>query len=295
MKAEHRHELKTNELAEWLNELPEWATENLRTIIVVCVVVVAAAGSFFYIRYQKDALLTDQRIKLTTLVTRLEQAKRDVFAAHQQGADSSYELLKLATDIKNMADRCKDNALAALGYIKYAEAIRAELHYQPKMLGERDVIDPINKAKTAYNMAIERAPGSAELMATAKFGLGLCEEELGNVAKAKELYNEVSTTAAYSGIAVSVAARQRLETVGEYQQKVVFKPARTATPVKTPSVMDRTIGSTLDPTKVGHRKSVPLAAPVPNPNVPSVNVPAPAPSTTPVPETNSISGAPSGS
>ena len=35
MKAEHRHELKTNELVEWLTNLPQWANENLTTIIGV--------------------------------------------------------------------------------------------------------------------------------------------------------------------------------------------------------------------------------------------------------------------
>ena len=40
MKSDHRHELKTNELAEWLGNLPEWTKENLVTIIAVVVVVV---------------------------------------------------------------------------------------------------------------------------------------------------------------------------------------------------------------------------------------------------------------
>ena len=34
MKSDHRHELKTNELAEWLGNLPQWTKENLVTIII---------------------------------------------------------------------------------------------------------------------------------------------------------------------------------------------------------------------------------------------------------------------
>ena len=48
MKSEHRHELKTNELAEWIAHLPQWTRENLRTIIYVSVVAVLVIGSSFW-------------------------------------------------------------------------------------------------------------------------------------------------------------------------------------------------------------------------------------------------------
>ena len=54
MKSEHRHELKTNELAEWLGNFPQWAKENLRMIIYVTVVIVAVAGVYVWNNYQKN-------------------------------------------------------------------------------------------------------------------------------------------------------------------------------------------------------------------------------------------------
>ncbi len=33
MKSEHRHELKTNELAEWIANFPTWAKENAKVLI----------------------------------------------------------------------------------------------------------------------------------------------------------------------------------------------------------------------------------------------------------------------
>ncbi|MBA7624503.1 hypothetical protein ES703_31912 [subsurface metagenome] len=45
MKSKHRHDLKTNELAEWIGNLPQWARENHRTIIYVSVVAVLVIGS----------------------------------------------------------------------------------------------------------------------------------------------------------------------------------------------------------------------------------------------------------
>ena len=53
MKSEHRHELKTNELAEWLVNFPQWTKKNAKTIIYVCVLTIVVASLYFYKRYQK--------------------------------------------------------------------------------------------------------------------------------------------------------------------------------------------------------------------------------------------------
>ena len=45
MKSDHRHELKTNELAEWLGNLPEWTKENFVTIIIALAPFVAGVGA----------------------------------------------------------------------------------------------------------------------------------------------------------------------------------------------------------------------------------------------------------
>ena len=56
MKSEHRHELKTNELAEWLGNLPKWTSENLTTILVVLVVVVVGITILFLRSYNKNVV-----------------------------------------------------------------------------------------------------------------------------------------------------------------------------------------------------------------------------------------------
>ena len=40
MKSERRHELQTNELADWISNFPQWFQDNLATVIVGAVVVV---------------------------------------------------------------------------------------------------------------------------------------------------------------------------------------------------------------------------------------------------------------
>ena len=48
MKSDHRHELKTNELADWLAHFPEWANQN-RTNIIAVAVVLAVVFDLWYL------------------------------------------------------------------------------------------------------------------------------------------------------------------------------------------------------------------------------------------------------
>ena len=225
MKPKHRHELKTNELAEWLSNLPQWTKKNLRTIIYVSVPVVLVAGLYSYYRYQKDVVSVRKQIELTTLITQLPQNKMQILRSQVQGFDSSYMLLQTADSLQAAAQNADDDQMAALALIKKAEVLRAELHYRLGTVAEQEVIAQINKAKTSYTEALGKASGNRSLMAAAKFGLGLCEEELGNFEEAEQIYRQTSTNPDFEGTAAAVQAKLRLETMSDYQKKVVFKAA----------------------------------------------------------------------
>ena len=71
MKAEHRHELKTNELADWLAHFPQWVKENLKSIIYVSIVAVLVAGSYIYHKYQKVIVQGQQQHEFTSIIAPL--------------------------------------------------------------------------------------------------------------------------------------------------------------------------------------------------------------------------------
>ena len=113
--------------------------------------------------------------------------------------------------------------MAALALIKRAEALRAELHYGN--VEEDYLITQTNLAKASYAEALEKCPKIPSLAATAKFGLGLCEEELGNFEQARQLYQDVAGNSDFESTLATIRAKRRLETMADYQQKIVFKPA----------------------------------------------------------------------
>ena len=88
MKAEHRHELKTNELAEWITEFPQWAKKNLKSIIYVAVLVVVVAGLYIYNWHKKNVVLVQREIELTKQVARVSNQKTQIIQAQAQGVNA---------------------------------------------------------------------------------------------------------------------------------------------------------------------------------------------------------------
>ncbi len=231
MRAEHRHELKTNELAEWLGNLPIWAKQNLRMIIYVSAVVVIIALSYLYHRYQKTVVAKREQTAATGLMAQLPQQKAQIAQAQAQGVDVSYMLLQMADDLDNIAGNTKEDAVAAMTLIKEAEILRTELHFRLGTVSQQDLATQINRAKENYTKAIntylKRSPNRS-LEALANLGLGLCEEELGNFEEARKLYDEVATGAAFEGTTAAAAAKQRLTSMDFFKQKLVLEPAPAA-------------------------------------------------------------------
>ncbi len=227
MKSGHRHELKTNELAEWLSNLPQWTKENLTTILVILAVVVVGVTFLIWKSYNKNVVLLREHLEFSNLLNQLSILEGQIPAAQAEGRDLSFQLLQPAESLGNFAQNTSNSQMAALALIKQAEALRKELHYRPGSISKQDLTDRINQAKTAYTEAIQKSPDNATLRAAAEFGLGLCEEELGNFEQAKKIYQGIAEKDEFEGTVAKAAAKNRLEIMADYRQKVVFKPAPT--------------------------------------------------------------------
>jgi hypothetical protein len=223
MKSDHRHELKTNELAEWLGNLPQWTKENLVTIIIVVVVVAVAGAVYGWRLYSRNVLLVQEQTEFTTLLNQISNGKMQILQGQQsQGRDFSFVLLQPANSLQSFAQETNNKRMAALALIKRAEALRAELHYGN--VEEQYLIDQTNLAKVSYAEAFEKSPNPS-LAASAKFGTGLCAEELGNFDQARQIYQDIAENSDFKNTLAAFRARRRLETMVDYQKKIVFEPA----------------------------------------------------------------------
>lgn len=225
MKSEHRHQLKTNELAEWMANLPKWANENATTIIYFSVIAVLVAGAYLWKTYEKKVVSVRKKVTLTNAASQLSHNKTQILRAQTQGVDIAYALIQIADNLQKIAQNEKDDDMSALALIKQAEALRTELHYRSGNISKENLTNQINQAKESYTKAIEKAPDNPSLTAMAKFGLGLCAEELGNFEQAREIYNEIVTNPDFQYTVIVPQAKLRLDTMSDYKQEVVFKPA----------------------------------------------------------------------
>lgn len=223
MKADHRHELKTNILAEWLGNLPQWTKENLITIICVLVLVIAVAGFYIWRSHSKSAQV-QEHIRFTSLVNQISNTKMQILSAQAQGTDRSFILFKPADALKTFADSTTDDNLAAMALIKRAEALRTELHYRLAAVSNQDLLAQLTRARESYTEAVEKSSSNPSLRAAAKFGLGLCEEELGNFDKARQTYREIADDPAFDGTVAITQVKLRLDTMADYKGNVVFRP-----------------------------------------------------------------------
>jgi tetratricopeptide (TPR) repeat protein len=231
MKPKHRHELKTNELAEWLMNFPQWAKQNLTTIIYISVLIAVVAGLYIWKVYSRNIASVQKQLRFTALLSRLSQNKMEILRAREQGVDFSYVLLRPADNLETFAQNTKDDTIAALALIKRAEALRTELHYRQRAVDKQVLTRQMNLAKDSYNKALSRLtyPGARaavnpSLTAIAKFGLGLCEEELGNFDHAIQIYRDIVANQDFKPTTAAVQAKLRLQTMADYRKTVVFTP-----------------------------------------------------------------------
>jgi len=223
MRPDHRHELKTNELAEWIANFPQWFKENLTVIVGTAAVIVVAVGLYFGLIYRKNVASARERLRLTGLITQLPFQKMQVAQAQAQGRDQSFILLPGAENLKSFAQSTKDDQMAALALIERAETLRAELQYRLGNVSRDDLIEQIGQAKASYTEAQRRASSNPSLAAKAKYGLGLCEEELDNFDNAEQIYREILKTPQFDATVARAAAEHRLKTMRDYKGAVLFR------------------------------------------------------------------------
>jgi hypothetical protein len=174
-----------------------------------------------------------EQADFTTLLTQVPRDKAQIVQAQSQGVDRSFILLQPAKNLETFAMSTKNKQMAALAYIKHADALRADLHYRSGNISNQDLTTQINSAKNSYNAAIQKCPSNPSLTSTAQFGLGLCEEELGNFEEAKKIYQGIVTNHDFEGTLAVAQAKQRLDSIDDYKQEVTFRPApKPKTPIE---------------------------------------------------------------
>ncbi len=225
MDKEHRHELKSNELADWITHLPDFVRRNWVQITGVILIIIALLVIPIFKRTRDNTMLTGQ-VEATKLMQKIVQEKVGVVQNQSQGVlETQNQLLVVANSLEEAAKNTKNPFAAAFALIKRGEALRADLHYQSGDVERSVVLSQIKQAKTAYNSAIEKAQGNSTLIGMARMGLGLCAEEGGKFDGAKEIYEAILNNTDFAGTIYPAQAQHRLDFMDDNRTKFVFVEA----------------------------------------------------------------------
>jgi tetratricopeptide (TPR) repeat protein len=222
MKSEHRHELQTNELAEFISQFPEFLKKNARTILAVVLIIVGAI-SWPILNKKKAVSLVKEQIETTNLIVQMERAKAESRDAGP--TDFTGAFIVSASALEKVAGQAKNEATKALALIKRGQAFRMDLHYKGEEVEKEVVASHIKQARAAYKKAITAAKDNNTLTAMANFGLGLCAEELGQYDKAAEIYEKIAANADFAGTVYPPRAEHRLAIMGDHTDKFIFAKA----------------------------------------------------------------------
>lgn len=225
MKSERRHELATNELADWIANFPKWIKENQTTVIIggVAIAALIAYTIFYYTRENK--VWDEKNAQTTAMLDQLSWQKQTVIQGKTQGLGVSDLFLNTASALQTAASETDNEVLSALAMIKRAEALRTELHYRP-VIAEPDVRKfQLQQAQKVYEQALEKAKSDPVVAAMAEYGIGLCLEDMGDFAGAKKIYEKIAQEPGYKGTTYQDRAKVRLETMNDNTKEVVLARA----------------------------------------------------------------------
>lgn len=227
MDTQHRHELKTNELADWLTHAPEYLKKNASTIIGVLLIIIAIITWPMFSRMR----VSSEIAKAAAVTESIQNLERDLFGviqAAEEGGEARRQatsaLLVNAGALLEQADEIDNPDLAAMARIQAAQALRTELHYRAERIETGQLQSRIEQARGAYEKALASAT-TPTLKGMAKFGLGLCAEELGQRDAAAAIYREILDTPEFAATVAPTQAQQRLDNLKENLEPFVFAPA----------------------------------------------------------------------
>ena len=224
MDSEHRHELKTNELADLLTHFPEFLKRNTSTIIGITLIVIGLISWPLLTKMSRQKTIAEES-KVSKSIQMLGQDIRNAVQSYQanpeQLSPALNTILVNADALVDLTSETDNPNLAALAYIKAAQAIRTELHLKKEVVSTETIDAQTQKAQTEYEKAAQTAEMPA-MKAMAQFGIGLCTEERGQTQQAAEIYEAIVNDETFAATVFPKLAQQRLDSLDDNAESFTF-------------------------------------------------------------------------
>ena len=247
MKAEERHKLKSNELADSIKELSEFFNRHSTKLLAgVIVILILAAGVLWTqknkveSRYERISLLQNLIAQSDQLRYRAAQQAR---VQPEEGATGEflYNVEPQAGLLAELAQMEVGSPVGITALLQQAQNLRSQLLYSDRAMSEQEQLDLSRRTEVIYKRVISECPKQAVVTATAKFGLALLAEDSGQWDQAKQIYETIAddTEDQLAGTVLPFYAQTRLDLLDGIGRPIVFPEAPletiTETPAETPA------------------------------------------------------------
>lgn len=224
MRAEERHRLKTNELAQKLAELPEYLRKHskLITIGVAVLVLVGVVGGFWWSSRKKAYSRRNE--ELQGLLPQINQIQiMAANAAQDPGTDtksaeaSAYNTSGLLGALQNLSLEAQGTSVGMAALMQQADLKRSQLYYTNRLLSEEEREKICRDAENLYRKILNQYGTRPMAAGMAKLGLALVAEDRGDWEKAKKTYEEIlaEKDGKLTGTAFPFLAKRRLRMINE--------------------------------------------------------------------------------
>lgn len=236
MKAEERHKLKSNELAESLHELPHFIKEHgSRILTVVIVILMVLVGYNWYSRVS-SATSQEEIARLQSLLAQSRTMQRNAAISAQLGRDDdadslilrdSYDADTLANNFGILATDTSDIPIGMMALLQKAQAIRSGWLFSDRAITAEEKAAKCGQAESLYNEILSKYAGNALACGMAKMGLGLVAEERGDWDKAREIYSEIAADedGMLAGTVFPRQGQARIDKLEKINISIEFPPA----------------------------------------------------------------------
>lgn len=223
MKSEHRHDLKTNDLAKSLLTFQDYAREyggrvilGLAIVILIIVLIVQRSSNSgaAQLKARDDLAYARNQIDRLNHVRVSEDGRPTVRPA---------ELDNLRKLLQEVRDKASDKAVLAAATVAQGDYNWAMANYpdlpaaatQPSLKPDKDRAELLKDAQAAYQQVLSEYGDDVLSVVTARFGLGAVAEDQKNWDDAKKQYDAVKamTNAPDTYKALSEDKLKRLEAI----------------------------------------------------------------------------------
>jgi hypothetical protein len=232
MDSKERHEMMTNELADWMGHVPDFLNKYRNQLLGVALIVVGLITWPMLNRWRQSSDFA-AKAEIAGMLDTIETGKYQVLSQQQEGQQElkTDSFMVAANNLAEEAKKAPGEDLSAVALIKRGQALRMDLFYKKEIISDDTISSQIKLAQDAYQQAFDKAKIPV-VKAMAQFGLGLCFEESGRLEEARAAYQKIVDEKSYDGTPLPSAAKERIDKMVDNNTKYVFvEPAKPAAEV----------------------------------------------------------------